>query len=142
MGISTDVPGLDIAYKLCEYSGRGRLKLSADKPILPGAKQVFRIEEQGVAARDVIARAHEQLDGRPLLESMMRAGRRSDAASVALDGARAYAASQIAALPDRLRANEQAYHPYAVEVSAQLAALQREATLRVQAQPEFEPERR
>jgi nicotinate phosphoribosyltransferase len=33
LGVSQDAPGLDIAYKLVAYEGRGRLKLSAGKPI-------------------------------------------------------------------------------------------------------------
>ena len=61
MGVSQDAPGLDIAYKLCAYGGRGRLKLSTGKPVLPSRKQVFRIEEDGRAVRDVIARAEEVL---------------------------------------------------------------------------------
>ena len=44
MGVSSDHPDLDIAYKLCEYDAKGRLKLSTGKAILPGRKQVFRFE--------------------------------------------------------------------------------------------------
>ena len=47
MGVSSDVPDLDIAYKLAQYAGEGRIKLSSGKPILPGAKQVFRQREGG-----------------------------------------------------------------------------------------------
>ena len=56
LGVSQDAPGLDIAYKLAAYDGRGRLKLSAGKPILPGRKQVFRLEEGGLAIGDVEGR--------------------------------------------------------------------------------------
>jgi nicotinate phosphoribosyltransferase len=42
MTVSGDAPALDIAYKLSEYGGQGRTKLSRNKPILPGRKQVFR----------------------------------------------------------------------------------------------------
>jgi nicotinate phosphoribosyltransferase len=56
MGVSEDAPALDIVYKLAEYGGRGRLKMSPDKPILPGRKQVYRVEERGRAVRDVIGR--------------------------------------------------------------------------------------
>jgi nicotinate phosphoribosyltransferase len=44
MGVSADAPSLDIVYKLAEYGGRGRLKLSTGKRLLPGPKQVFRVE--------------------------------------------------------------------------------------------------
>ena len=61
MGVSADAPTFDVAYKLTSYAGRGRLKLSPGKPILPGRKQVFRVEEGDVAVCDVIARAEEEL---------------------------------------------------------------------------------
>ena len=66
---------LDIAYKLSEYSGKGRLKLSSGKPVLPGRKQIFRVEEDGRDVRDTIARAGEALSGRPLLVTVMRNGK-------------------------------------------------------------------
>ena len=56
MAASSDAPNLDIAYKLTEYAGKGRMKLSAGKRSLPGRKQVFREFRDGVAVRDVIAR--------------------------------------------------------------------------------------
>jgi nicotinate phosphoribosyltransferase len=88
MGVSQDAPGLDIAYKLCAYGRRGRVKLSTGKPVLPGRKQVFRIEEGGRAVRDVIARAEEALPGRPLLRPVMRGGRRLPEATTDLHAAR------------------------------------------------------
>jgi nicotinate phosphoribosyltransferase len=39
MGVSDDAPALDIAYKLSEYGGEGRTKLSRHKHILPGRKR-------------------------------------------------------------------------------------------------------
>ena len=99
MGVSQDAPGLDIAYKLCAYGGRGRLKLSTGKPVLPGRKQVFRIEEDGRAVRDVIARAEETLPGRPLLRPVMRGGRRLPEGTIDLHAARRHAQEEIARLP-------------------------------------------
>ena len=75
MGVSRDAPSLDIAYKLVEYAGRGRLKLSTGKALLPGRKQVFRVERDGVADHDVIGRRDEPLPGRPLLRQVMAGGR-------------------------------------------------------------------
>ncbi len=40
--VSGDAPSLDIVYKLTEYAGEGRIKLSSGKRTLPGRKQVFR----------------------------------------------------------------------------------------------------
>jgi nicotinate phosphoribosyltransferase len=91
MGVSSDVPDLDIAYKLCEYAGKGRLKLSTGKPVLPGRKQVFRLSEHGCDVGDVIARAEERLEGRPLLVPVMRDGERLAAGRIDLAAARACA---------------------------------------------------
>lgn len=78
MGVSEDAPVLDMVYKLTSYAGEGRIKTSPGKRILPGRKQVFRVEEGGVAVRDVLARADERADehggGRPLLERVMAGG--------------------------------------------------------------------
>lgn len=124
MGVSSDAPDLDIAYKLSEYAGKGRLKLSTGKPILPGRKQVFRIEKDGQDVRDVIACADEDPVGRPLLVPMMREGKRLPAEKVDLTTARQYAQEQIARLPERVRAITPADPPYPVEVSQKLADLQ------------------
>lgn len=126
MGVSSDVPSLDIAYKLCEYAGKGRLKLSMGKAVLPGRKQVYRQEEDGIAVKDVIARADEALPGRPLLRPMMRGGKRLEEARVDLQAARAYAQQEIARLPERVRALTPADPPYPVEISRGLVQLQEE----------------
>ncbi|MEX2492215.1 MAG: nicotinate phosphoribosyltransferase [Nitrospirales bacterium] len=125
MGVSRDVPDLDIVYKLSEYAGKGRLKLSTGKPILPGRKQVFRIAEEGEDVRDVIARAGEDPIGRPLLVPMMREGKRLPAARVDLMAARTYAQEQIVRLPARVRAIDHADPPYRVEVSQALSDFQK-----------------
>ncbi len=119
LGVSSDAPGLDIAYKLCAYEGKGRLKLSTGKPILPGRKQVFRRAAGGGASGDIIARAEEKLDGRPLLQQVMRDGRRLTGPEP-LEAIRARARAEIDALPKRLRALEPASPEYPVEVSPAL----------------------
>ena len=126
MGVSADAPDLDIAYKLCEYAGRGRLKLSTGKPVLPGRKQVFRVEQEGRAIRDIIARADEKLEGRPLLQPVMRGGRRLAAGQIDLGEARDHAATELGRLPEHVRAIEHADPPYPVEVSAALRSYQDE----------------
>jgi nicotinate phosphoribosyltransferase len=55
MGVSADAPALDMVYKLTQYAGEGRLKLSAGKTLLPGPKQILREEIDGIAAGDVIS---------------------------------------------------------------------------------------
>ena len=126
MGVSDDAPSLDIAYKLCAYGGHGRLKLAPGKPVLPGRKQVFRIEEDGHAVRDVIARETEDLPGRALLVPVMRAGKRLPGNATDLAAARARARDEIARLPLTVQAIAPADPPYPVEVSAALTAYHEE----------------
>jgi nicotinate phosphoribosyltransferase len=135
MGVARDAPDLDLAYKLCEYAGRGRIKLSTGKPILPGRKQVFRASRDGIASGDTIARAGESLPGRPLLRPVMAAGRRLPGHVTDLDQVRAYAAAEVAALPPALRSIEPAQPgDYPVEVSARLAAEHAAVSARIRAQ--------
>ncbi|QKP78900.1 nicotinate phosphoribosyltransferase [Methyloligella sp. GL2] len=125
MGLSSDAPGLDLVYKLTSYAGEGRIKLATGKPVLPGRKQVFRIEEGGIARRDIIAREGETLGGQPLLEPVMRGGKRLNPA-LSLDRRRDYAAIECAKLPPALRGLEPADPPYTVEISPALQAYQDE----------------
>jgi nicotinate phosphoribosyltransferase len=62
MGVSGDAPSLDMAYKLVEYDGRPRLKLSTKKVSLLGQKQVFRITAgNGKYERDFIGLREQSL---------------------------------------------------------------------------------
>jgi nicotinate phosphoribosyltransferase len=121
MGVSDDAPSLDMAYKLVSYAGRGRIKLSPGKALLPGRKQVFRRELDGRATADVIAVHDESHAGRPLLSCVMRAGSRISPPP-SLDKIRAVAREERSRLSERIVALEPAYPPYPVEVSPKLAA--------------------
>jgi len=121
LGVSEDAPALDVAYKLVSYAGRGRLKLSPGKEILPGRKQVFRLEQAGKAERDLLASREEELPGRPLLAPAMRAGRRLPGPT--LEEARARARTERDLLPERLLGLGPVDPPYPVEVSVTLRAL-------------------
>jgi nicotinate phosphoribosyltransferase len=121
MGVSSDAPSLEIIYKLVEYAGRGRLKLSPGKTILPGQKQVFRVERDGVAHHDILACDDERLPGRALLHQVMRDGVRLDAGRVTLNAARAHARAQLDGLPAAIRGLDTPPEPYAVEISDALA---------------------
>ena len=61
MGVSSDAPDLDIAYKLVEYAGRGRMKLSTGKPTLPGAplqaRRASRLKRKARPLRSAPARS-------------------------------------------------------------------------------------
>jgi nicotinate phosphoribosyltransferase len=122
MSVSADAPALDIAYKLTEYAGRGRMKLSPRKATTPGRKQVFRREADGIAVGDTIARFDEALAGTPLLAPAMIAGRRVGAGATDISALARRAAAGVACLPTELRALEPARSPFQVGLSERLAA--------------------
>lgn len=125
VGVSSDAPKLDSAYKLVSYAGRDRMKLSLGKMTLPGRKQVYRRFEDGVAAGDVIGLPDEEGHGEPLLVEVMRDGVRLPVGHVSLDAARECARVGVASLPPRLLALEPADPPYPVALSPALHEKQR-----------------
>jgi nicotinate phosphoribosyltransferase len=120
MGVSEDAAALDIVYKLVDYAGRGRIKLSPAKQALPGPKQVFRTLRGGEAAGDLIAAADESGEGRALLLPVMRGGRRLTDSRETLEAARERARREVGELPLHCRGLETADPPYRVEVSSRL----------------------
>ena len=123
LGTIADQPGMDSAYKLCGYGGKGRMKLSAEKSNLPGRKQLYRHFDDGNAVRDVIATREEEPDGTPLLEHVMQDGERTQRGRTAsLDGLRAQCERRVTQLPDRLQRIEKSDAPYPVDLSDQLEA--------------------
>lgn len=133
MGVSEDAPTLDLAYKLTEYAGTGRLKDAPDKPILPGPKQVYRQCERGEMMGDVITRADEHHSGTPLLRQVMVEGEIVAPDAIDLAGARARAAAEMASLPAAQRALAPADTPYSVCVSEALQADHEAALAQVRA---------
>lgn len=125
---SPDAPALDCAYKLQEYAGVPRRKRSEGKATWPGRKQVWRRRaEDGSLAGDLVALEGAAREGEPLLRPVMRGGRRI-APSPSLAESRAYAAAQLAALPEPLRRLEP--FRYEVEIDADLRALAEELDAR------------
>lgn len=120
MMVSPDAAALDIAYKLTEYAGFGRMKLSANKVTLPGRKQAFRHIRNGAAVGDTIGRSYEDLSGRRLLAPVMTGGRRISARkslAALVDETRI----RVCELPPALRALERAAPPYSIHISSDLA---------------------
>lgn len=116
---SEDTPALDCAYKLQEYAGRLRRKLSSGKATWPGRKQVWRqFDDDGRMRHDLIGFEDEDRAGTPLLQPVMRGGELLGAVP-GLETVRQHAATQLAALPPRLRELETA-EPYEPEVSERL----------------------
>jgi nicotinate phosphoribosyltransferase len=125
---SADAPYLDCAYKLQEYAGEPRRKRSEGKATWPGRKQVYRrTAEDGSYLGDTLALDGERYAGQPLLEAVMREGRRI-AAAPELAAIRERVAQQLARLPPALRSLEPA-PPYPVEVSGGLRRLALEIDL-------------
>jgi nicotinate phosphoribosyltransferase len=124
LSTSSDAPALDAVYKLQHYAGRARRKRSEGKATWPGVKQVWRrFDERGRMAGDRVGLADEPADGGvPLLDPVMRDGRRSGA-PVPLAQSRRHAAWQLACLPDALRGLEPVTPAYPVGISARLRDL-------------------
>ncbi|MGI9403067.1 MAG: nicotinate phosphoribosyltransferase [Hyphomicrobium sp.] len=100
---SADVPALDCAYKLEEYAGRARRKLSAGKATWPGRKQVWRrYTYDGRMAGDVLSLEDDDQSGEPLIREMMQQGRRLYKPE-SMAEIRARADDNIKALPEPLR---------------------------------------
>lgn len=100
---SADAPFLDCAYKLAEYAGKGRRKRSPGKESWPGRKQVYR--RHGAGGRildDTLGLDGEAVQGRPLLEPVMRDGKRL-APSPTLQDARRRLQDGLATLAPPLR---------------------------------------
>jgi nicotinate phosphoribosyltransferase len=113
---SADAPYLDCAYKLQEYAGRARRKRSEGKATWPGRKQVYRHRgADGRIAYDVLTLEDDPQESEPLIQPVMREGRRL-APPTPLSESRERAASELARLPEHLRALQES-PPYPVRVS-------------------------
>jgi nicotinate phosphoribosyltransferase len=119
---SIDAPSLDCAYKLQDYAGKPRRKLSEGKQTWPGRKQVWRsFDAQGRMRGDVLSLEDDTQDGETLVELVMRGGKRVAPAS-SLAQIRERAVRDLARLPEPLRRLESSV-AYPVEISAKLKAL-------------------
>jgi nicotinate phosphoribosyltransferase len=123
LDVSADAPALDMAYKLQEYAGQPRRKRSPGKATWPGVKQVFRERTSaGEYLGDRVARRDERASGEALLIEVMRDGRRS-LPPAPLSALRQHCASELRALPPRLRELRPAAAPYPVAISEVLRSM-------------------
>jgi len=118
LAVMEDASHLDMAYKLVEYGGKGRLKLSAKKVLYPGRKQVFRQVDAGQMVQDVIGRFDEELPGERLLQRVMKQGRPTRDAN--LEESRRRFRLELQRLPEHLRKLEPSSTPYPVSFSDRL----------------------
>jgi nicotinate phosphoribosyltransferase len=119
---SADAPYLDCGYKLQDYEGVARRKRSAAKATWPGRKQVYRsFGADGRWQRDVVALCDDTADGTPLLQPVMRGGRRVGPLP-SLEDARARLQRELACLPEALRTIDPVAPPRP-EISSSLVRL-------------------
>jgi nicotinate phosphoribosyltransferase len=122
MNTSADAPYLDCVYKLQEYAGHPKRKVSEGKATWPGRKQIYRRRDaHGMMLDDTVTTLADLLPGEPLLVPVMRSGKRV-APPEPLDRIRQRVAEQLVGLPTALRSLD-AVSPYPVTVSPALRAL-------------------
>lgn len=122
MTTSSDAPALDCAYKLQEYAGRPCRKRSEGKATWPGRKQVYRsYVDHGGFDYDILTTLDDRGQGEPLLQPVMKEGRRLAPAPTLTD-LRGHMATQLARIPESLRTIETA-PTYEVRISPALQAL-------------------
>jgi nicotinate phosphoribosyltransferase len=131
LAASIDVPAFDCAYKLQEYAGKPKRKLSEGKATWPGRKQVWRdYDHNGRMCRDTLSVEDDQKSGEPLIVPAMRGGKRI-APSPTLAQIRERAARDLARLPEPLRQlNEGASYPVMVAEELKALAAQAESNKR------------
>jgi len=126
---SIDAPSLDCAYKLQEYAGRPRRKLSEGKVTWPGRKQVWRsFGGEGRMCGDFLSLENDSQKGDLLVVPVMRAGKRL-APAPTLSQIREHAARELGRLPEPLRRLEKS-DDYPVRLSEKLKGLAAEITVK------------
>lgn len=122
LDVSADAPSLDCAYKIEEYAGIARRKKSPGKETWPGRKQVFRrYNGDGLIQADALVEISDECEGKALLETVMRDGKRL-AASPDLSAVREHATNELATLPKSMH-DPLASSDYPVAVSKTLEEL-------------------
>ena len=130
LATSQDVPAFDCAYKLQEYRGQPKRKLSEGKQTWPGRKQVWRsYGADGRMDGDVLSVETDKQPGETLVVPVMRSGKRV-APAPTLVQIRERAARDLTKLPEPLRKLEQGAQ-YPVKVAEALKALARQADVKM-----------
>jgi len=130
MGTSSDIPYLDVIYKLSQisYDKNKRnflptMKLSKGKVTYPGRKQIFRIEnKEGFYVKDILGLAEEKINGaRPLLKKVIQNGK-PIYKKVPLEKIREFAKDNLNRLPAIYKCIDKKI-VYPVEISFELREL-------------------
>jgi nicotinate phosphoribosyltransferase len=126
LAASIDAPSLDCAYKLQEYRGVPKRKLSEGKQTWPGRKQVWRTYgTDGRMSGDILTLEGDKQSGEPLIAEVMRGGKHVSPAPT-LAQIRKRAATDLTRLPEPLRQLQQGVD-YPVAVGDALKSLATEA---------------
>ena len=127
---SSDAPYLNCAYKLQEYAGIPRRKISKGKQTWPGRKQVFRrYDDAGKIEKDTITLIDDSQQGEPLLMPVMKKGKRLQSRAP-LTTIRKKVADNLATLPSELQGLEPISQS-PVEISSRLIRLARETDKKI-----------
>jgi nicotinate phosphoribosyltransferase len=122
LAASVDVPAFDCAYKLQEYAGKPKRKLSEGKATWPGRKQVWRAyDADGRMRGDILSLENDRQPGEALIVPVMRTGKRV-APVPTLAQIRERAAGDLNRLPGPLARLESGFD-YPVNVADALTAL-------------------
>ena len=122
LAASVDVPAFDCAYKLQEYAGKPKRKLSEGKATWPGRKQVWRAyDADGRMRGDILSLENDRQPGEALIVPVMRTGKRV-APVPTLAQIRERAAGDLKRLPGPLARLESGFD-YPVNVADALTAL-------------------
>jgi nicotinate phosphoribosyltransferase len=127
LAVVRDAPAGDIVYKLVDYGGSPRRKLSTGKATLPGRKQVFRAyRDAGVPEADAIGLRSEAGPpaSQPLLRKVMEGGELISP-HPSLAASRSALAQRLALLPAGLRRLE-GPAPFPVSLTPALERLTRD----------------
>ena len=116
LAVSDDAPAGDFNYKLVEYRGAPRMKLSAGKVSVPGRKQIFRARNSdGICVGDLVGLVDESQSTvtrefrqppasvTPMLETQLEYGKRKQPRPT-LDELRAYTQTGLSSLHSRTKA--------------------------------------
>ncbi|MFX1414491.1 MAG: nicotinate phosphoribosyltransferase, partial [Promethearchaeota archaeon] len=124
LATSSDDPTISGVYKLIEYDGKPRIKISEEKLTYPGIKQIFRFyDEEGMFRQDVLALETEKFssDSEPLLVPIMEKGEIVCKLPF-LDEIRQYYLKNIEKLPTKYKElNEN--HVFELKISDELKTL-------------------
>ena len=127
MGVSADEPFLDITYKLVEYNGKPRAKLSPGKKFYPGRKEVYRIFDGNKPVEDWICLAGtlpRSKKGEPLLLTHLLWKGKERVYSESLDEIRKRVREETKAFSSLVKPCKRGFKTnYSVKISATLKKL-------------------